>query len=663
MPVVSRCVTILRVYLPLSVWLAAAPAHASPSELADLNLEALMQVKVRSAALHEQRAHDAPASVTVITHEEIARYGYRTLAEALSWVTGFYMVSDRSYYYPGVRGFNLPGDFNTRFLVLIDGHNLTSNVDNSASVFGEDFPLDLALVEQIEVIRGTSSALYGSNGIFGTINIVTRPAESLPAASVRVEAGSFGERKAQAVSSLQLGQRARLLLSASFLESAGEREIALPVGTAVGADGENGRHFFARFAAGNWTVTGLYGSRRKVQPVSWAETVLSDRGTRITDTRGFAEVRHARTWKGGEWTLRAWYDVFHFDGDYRYRVEEGVEDSHDRFSGDWVGTQLSARYGVGRAGAVTAGVEGKGEFRTRMRAYVTWPGRHDLLDIDQPDRAGAVFGQHEITLGGKWDLGLGARADFSRNYGTFISPRATLIWRPADATRWKLIVGRAFRQPSAYEMYYDDVQSFIANPSARAESSTSIETVAEQRLARGLHVSVAAYRNRLSDLLVAEHTGSGAMQYRNAGQDRASGVEGELRAAARGAELRAGLAVQRGVAGDSRAVLPNSPGQVGHVHASVPLPWRGLRASAGMQYMGERRTMAAEPIPAFHLVDATLVSAHPARGFAVQAGVRNLLDRRYRHPVGLAPDVDAIGARGRSLFVTVTWRTPADAAP
>jgi iron complex outermembrane receptor protein len=126
-----------------------------------MSLEELMSISVDSvygASGFEQKVTEAPASVTIITSEEIQRYGYRTLADILRNVPGFYITYDRNYSYVGVRGFGLPGQYNNNIALMIDVHRLNDNIYDGALV-GTEFPLDLDLIQRVEVIRGPSRLL------------------------------------------------------------------------------------------------------------------------------------------------------------------------------------------------------------------------------------------------------------------------------------------------------------------------------------------------------------------------------------------------------------------------------------------------------------------------------------------------------------------------
>jgi outer membrane receptor for ferrienterochelin and colicin len=171
-----------------------ATAQAPPQDLSQLSLEELSEIQVYSASKYLQGTNEAPSAVTVITADEIEKYGYRTLGEILRSIRGLYVDFDRNYTYLGARGFRRPGDYNTHILVLIDGHRINENVYDCV-LLGTEFPLDVDLIERVEFVRGPSSSLYGTNAFIGVVNIVTKEGHSLNGLEVSLEPASFDSYK------------------------------------------------------------------------------------------------------------------------------------------------------------------------------------------------------------------------------------------------------------------------------------------------------------------------------------------------------------------------------------------------------------------------------------------------------------------------------------
>ena len=115
-----RACALLLVMLSTVATTAAGQDHEDV-DLAGLNIEQLMKVQFVTASKHEQDASETPASITIITGADIRSYGFRTLADVLQGVGGFWVNSDRNYSYLGVRGFGRPGDYNDRILLLVQG--------------------------------------------------------------------------------------------------------------------------------------------------------------------------------------------------------------------------------------------------------------------------------------------------------------------------------------------------------------------------------------------------------------------------------------------------------------------------------------------------------------------------------------------------------------
>ncbi len=104
------------------VFAAVTDVWKNTVSITDLTIEQLMEIEVATvygASKFAQKVTQAPASVNIVTREDIQRYGYRTLADTLRSMPGFYTAYDRSYAYAGIRGFSMPGDYNTRVLLLV----------------------------------------------------------------------------------------------------------------------------------------------------------------------------------------------------------------------------------------------------------------------------------------------------------------------------------------------------------------------------------------------------------------------------------------------------------------------------------------------------------------------------------------------------------------
>src|SRR3989454_5505517 len=154
---------------------AATSTHPNPGEEMILFQDL---PSVFGASKYEQKPSEAPASISIITADEIQRYGYRTLSEILRSVRGLFTTYDRNYSYIGARGFDRPGDYDTRILLLLDGHRINDNVYDQASI-GTESIVDVNAIERVEVIRGPSSSLYGTNAFLAVVNVITKSGREL----------------------------------------------------------------------------------------------------------------------------------------------------------------------------------------------------------------------------------------------------------------------------------------------------------------------------------------------------------------------------------------------------------------------------------------------------------------------------------------------------
>jgi len=644
----------------------AAQDEAGAPALADLPLEQLMQVQtVTSASRFEQSLSDAPSAVAVLTSQEIREYGWRTLADALASLPGLYVSSDRNYAYLGARGFLRPGDYDSRFLLLIDGMRTNDSVYDQASI-GTEALLDMDLVERIEYVPGPGAAVYGSNALFGVINVITKSGSALGGVRAAQSFGSLGERRSRVTFGAHGQDGSDVVLSASSYARRGG-DLYFPEfdspdsgnGIAHGLDGDRARNLFAKLHRGGFTLSAGYVARTKGVPTASYGAVF-DAPDSIRDTQAFADLAYESALTSD---LSVAASLFWGRADYLgvglYPNDEGGG-AHVNVDGDhaaWYGTNAHVSYRGLRGHRLLAGVELQRNRRRDQFSYdiapaVSW------LDDRRSSHRDAAFVEDEWRVGRKTIVNAGLRYDRDSETGGKFSPRLALIRTLTPADTLKLLYGTAFRTPNAYEQYYaiPAAGGQEANPDLRPEQIRTHELVWEHRPDAYGKVSLSLFHYRMHGLITqALDASTGLLRFTNTERATAHGAElsGEHTFAG-GVRVRANYSWQQ--ATDDRGLeLVNSPHRLFKAGASLPWTALGARLAGEWQCASQRLTEHAR-VGGHCSANLVLSSAGSRAGWDWSVGLYNALDRAYGDPAGPAFVQEAIEREGRSVVGKLAYR-------
>jgi len=645
-----------------SLLLGSAALFAQSSDLSHASLEELMNIKVITASKYQQSSQSAPSLVTVVTADEIGKYGYRTLADILRSVGAFFVTYDRNYSYVGVRGFGRPGDYNTRILLLVDGHRLNDSVYGLAYV-GSEFLLDVDLVDRVEIIRGPSSSLYGTNAFFAVINVITRRGEQFKATELSSSMGSFGSYGGR----ITYGNRFRnidLLLSGTYYTSSGQdlffpeyNQPANNYGVARNADDDRSRSFYAQFSFGNLSLRGAMVSREKGIPTAAFGTVFNNPATRTFDSLRSLDAQYYLSRNGWDLSFRAFHDFFSYDGRYVWWDDASPNPIlyADGCRGQWWGGEARATRELPAHNKVTVGVELRDDARQDQFSYDVQPYR-PYLDDHRSSWTWALYAQDEIRVSRKLLLNLGFRHDQYSTFGGTTNPRAALIVQPAAGINVKLLYGTAFRAPSAYELYYSGF-TFKSNPQLVPETIRTFELIFEKELSRHVQTALSAYGNKIDNLISQTIDPSdGSAIFRNLDRVKSNGLEFEGAAKwLTGLEARASYNLQRTTDRSTGQPLTNSPLHLAKLGAIVPVINNRLFASLDVGYMSRRRTLSSGSVGGFPVFNVNLLSRNLGRHADLSAGLYNLFDKNYADPGAADHRQDALQQDGRNFRMKLTF--------
>ncbi|HEX5046464.1 MAG TPA: TonB-dependent receptor [Gammaproteobacteria bacterium] len=480
----SNCAALALLALPL-VRPASAQLTASADELGALSrmsLQELANVEVTSVSKSAQALSSSPASIYVITREEILRSGVVSVPEALRLAPNLQVEQINAQEYQiGARGFGghlEAQNFSNKILILIDGRSVYNPLFSGVSYDAQDVLMED--IDRIEVLSGPGATLWGANAMNGVINIITRAARDTEGASLHAYGGhqesgasgrygaAFGDDNAYRVYAKAFDRGPTEMENG---DSAGDRWHKAMTGFRIdlgpGSD------------ADSFTIQGDY------QEATENQLMSDDVGFTQMDVLG----RWVRAGEHADTRLQLYVDRTDRD-----QPPSGVGFTLDTYDLDFqqartVGGRHRVVWGFGR--------------RYNDYEIVNTPG----LAFAPPERRlelTNVFAQDVLPLGAKLSLTMGLKLEENSYSGWSTLPDLRLSWTPNDHSLVWGAAARAIRSPTPFDVDVEERlggQLFLAGlPDFRTEQVDAYEIGYRSQPSASMSWSVSTFYNDYDDL-------------------------------------------------------------------------------------------------------------------------------------------------------------------
>jgi iron complex outermembrane recepter protein len=455
------------------------------TELSRMSLEELAKVEVISVSKTAQSLSSAPATIYVITREEILRAGVLSIPEALRLAPNMQITQLTSADYSnGARGFAGAPDvqnFSNKILILIDGRSVYSPLFSGVAYDAQDVLMDD--IERIEVISGPGATLWGANAMNGVINIITRKATDSQGALLRLDGGSE-EQDVSARYGGSLGEKAAYRVYAKWFDrgatefengdSAQDEWNKVQVGFRLDADAGNDA----------FMIAGDY--QRATQSFLATEDV------------SFSGANVLGRWEhnGDRVATRVQLYLDRID---RERPPDGLAYDIDNVDLDFqqsmsAGARQQLIWGLGRR---------YNDYHTVNNALAFVPD-HRTLELTN------LFVQDSIALTDELKLIAGVKFEDNSYSDWSVLPDLRLAWAPNGHALFWLAGSRAIRAPTPFDT---DVQEtvggqlfVVGDPAFKPEKVTAYELGYRGQPDSTVSVSASVFYNEYDDLRTIEIT-------------------------------------------------------------------------------------------------------------------------------------------------------------
>ncbi|MGI4846756.1 MAG: TonB-dependent receptor plug domain-containing protein, partial [Janthinobacterium lividum] len=484
------------------------------TDIAELSIDELANLRVISVSRRSQPISDAAASVYVITAEAIRRSGASSLFEAMRLAPNLQVGSDN-----GVPGFVSARGSNAgvyaspnKMLMLIDGRSSYSQW--FAGIFWDVQDVMLEDVDRIEVISGPAGTLWGINAVNGVINVITKTAAETTGGLASLTWGTNGAT-ATFRQGGKLGEDGNFRVYGKYFDRKHHQNEL--TGMAVDDDWHNSQlGFRADWDRGSDQVAVqgnvFQGSEGQAQPGLLSGTGAELQRIAISGANLSARWSH-RLADNGAFSIQAYLD--HAERRIRPVSAQNIDVADIEFQ-----HQLPT---LGRH-AITWGMNGRHSWdRITNTEYFLF------LPASVQQNWASLFVQDEIVLSDTLKATIGARAERNPYSGTEFLPSARLSWKVTpDQLLWTA-VSRTLRAPTRLDADIAVPGSppffYVGNSNPRSEVAKVVELGYRGRVGSKINLSATAFHNQYTDLATIDFPEDGPPQFGNGMKGWATGIE------------------------------------------------------------------------------------------------------------------------------------------
>jgi iron complex outermembrane recepter protein len=469
----------------------AAPDQAV-ERLRDLSLEDLANLQVVSVSKRPEPLSEAPASIFVITADDIRRSGATSLPEALRLAPNLEVARINSGQYAiAARGGN-SAESSNKLLVLVNGRSVYEPI--GSGVLWQQVDVAMATVERIEVVSGPGGTLWGANAVNGVINVITKQG-GIDGLNADLGGGDL-DRNATVTWGGKLGGAIARGTISAFDRSGLD---ALP--------GDRTKDGF-RGAMGNFRVEGGDKGLGYSVSANVYNNHLDDADGRLWGGSVIGRVDKALA-NGSRLDVQA----------YVARDNRSAVDTHERR--DTYNIQVQDAISLGRHELVIGG---------EARAWREYFLSTNIFHFANPKATislGAVFAQDVVSLTPDLKLTVGLKLEDNSYSGGDLMPNFRIAWTPSDNSLVWAAASRAVRTPNRIERELTATGILLPSPNFKPESLWAFEAGYRAQPTPRASFSVTAFYDLYDDLRTDQFTPVTLLPIvlRNGGEGESYGLE------------------------------------------------------------------------------------------------------------------------------------------